>query len=353
MLFSLGLRRFPPVDVLLGIAAGPAPSNSKALLYLLQNVHSHYIGFDPAQYPNVAFIPARSPSGAEILAMPGDVYTNSACAVLGFNVAAATVALPENAQKLRIAPDPPMERLIQALITPPTRDIVKAKTVFEYMATQLGQSSLSNASRLINQAIIPVKKANEVGLYKPAEVYFSSKDSSQLYSAAFTFVDFGEKANMFLRYCGVRSEPSVKDIASLLMQEPERMLKQAGTPEKYLEQLRLLAANWSTFDSSMRARMKQSSFLLASQRVPIKRKGGKLLGGFGGTDDEYEREWVLSRGPEVSVLTDPMDSAELRRSPSSTASPCCSTSGSTSLLRQRNTFSKTSTSISERNPYPL
>jgi hypothetical protein len=47
--------------------------------------------------------------------------------------------------------------------------------------------------------------------------------------------------------------------------------------------------------------MKTASFLLASQRVPIKKSAKKLLGGFvGNVEDEYEREWVLCKASEVS-----------------------------------------------------
>lgn len=73
MLFSLGLRRYPPIDVLLGIAAGPAPMNEKALSYLLANVSSNYINFDPTAFSAVPFIPAITPSGQSILSKPGEV----------------------------------------------------------------------------------------------------------------------------------------------------------------------------------------------------------------------------------------------------------------------------------------
>ena len=102
------------------------------------------------------------------------------------------------------------------------------------------------------------------------------------------------------------------------MREPQRMLEQAGSPNKsvvshtlprtrltgirYLEQLRLLAANWASLDISTRTAMKSASFLLASQRVPVRRPSKKLLGDFSASSqaDEYEREWVLCRASEVS-----------------------------------------------------
>jgi hypothetical protein len=77
MLFSLGLRRFPPSDVLLGIAAGPSPTNQKALEYLLANIQTHYLGFNPKMFENVAFLPATLPDGKQVLAKPGEVSTRS------------------------------------------------------------------------------------------------------------------------------------------------------------------------------------------------------------------------------------------------------------------------------------
>jgi hypothetical protein len=63
MLFTLGLKRFPPIDVLLGIAAGRAPMNQKALDYLLANLQTHYINFDPKVF----------------LAKPGEVSCPGRC----------------------------------------------------------------------------------------------------------------------------------------------------------------------------------------------------------------------------------------------------------------------------------
>ena len=75
---------------------------------------------------------------------------------------------------------------------------------------------------------------------------------------------------------------------------------------RYLDQLRLLAANWTNFDFSTRNSMKTASFVLASQRVPVKNPNRKLFGTWGG-EDEYEREWVLTKASEVRRLWLPRD----------------------------------------------
>lgn len=78
-----------------------------------------------------------------------------------------------------------------------------------------------------------MKDGEKTRLARLDEVYLASKaEVGSLYANAFTFVDFGPRANLFLTQCGVRSEPSHKDIARLLLREPDRMLRQAGSPEK-------------------------------------------------------------------------------------------------------------------------
>lgn len=81
----------------------------------------------------------------------------------------------------------------------------------QYMATRVGQSGTLALGRLQNAPFIPARTEKEGRLFKPSDVYFSSKDGNdELFRTAFTFIDFGDKANVFLKYCGVRSEPSVK-----------------------------------------------------------------------------------------------------------------------------------------------
>jgi hypothetical protein len=66
-----------------------------------------------------------------------------------------------------------------------------------------------------------VKNGIDVLLYKPTEVYFAKRENAnELYGSAFTFVDFGETANTFLQYCGVRSEPSVNGVYDYLRYVP-------------------------------------------------------------------------------------------------------------------------------------
>jgi hypothetical protein len=247
MLYMLGLRRSPPIDTLLGIAASKDPSGEKALAYLLGNMSTHYTTFDPASYSAIPFIPATTATGNPTLAKPGEVFTNEACKILGFAVARPPASLPENASKLRIQSDPPMDRLVSAFLHAPESDTSQATKIFEvrclsfsnltfqYLATRVGTAQVSTLQPLSLNHWIPVQENGKVRLARPDEVYFTTGDEGRsIYANAFTFIDFGERANFFLRQCGVKSEPSHKDIARLLLREPERMLRQAGSPSKWV-----------------------------------------------------------------------------------------------------------------------
>lgn len=131
MLFDLGLRKFPPADALLRIAAGPAPYGERALKYLLDNISTHYVGFSPAKFAAIPFLPATSSTGSEVMARPGEVFTNKDCTILGFPVARPPISNPDVAAKLGIDSDPPMGMLVSAFLKEPVFDTNQARKVFE------------------------------------------------------------------------------------------------------------------------------------------------------------------------------------------------------------------------------
>lgn len=50
----------------------------------------------------------------------------------------------------------------------------------------------------------------------------------------FIFVDFGDLANSFLRRCGTKDEPSVDQIAALILSDPVRFRENAGSRQAYV-----------------------------------------------------------------------------------------------------------------------
>jgi hypothetical protein len=104
----------------------------------------------------------------------------------------------------------------------------------------------------------------------------------------FVFVDFGPSANSFLSACGSKQEPSVEELASILVTDPRRFYDLTGGYEKYVSQLsatmythvlssylielRNLAVNARVLSPSAIARMKVSPILLGFQRQRKSRK---------------------------------------------------------------------------------
>lgn len=78
-LYSLGLRRFPPLDVILNVAASPNPKlNSLAFSYFLDNYVNRYYDYEPENFAQLAFIPALD-NKTEKLGTPVEVCRRELC----------------------------------------------------------------------------------------------------------------------------------------------------------------------------------------------------------------------------------------------------------------------------------
>jgi hypothetical protein len=62
--------------------------------------------------------------------------------------------------------------------------------------------------------------------------HFSETKGSELHSKLFAFVDFGARANVFLGTCGTKQEPSVEEIAQILVADPQRIYQLVNGREK-------------------------------------------------------------------------------------------------------------------------
>ena len=72
-IFSLGLRRIPPLTEILHIAASDNPSmRTKALSFFLDNISNNYSDYDPEKFQDLAFVPATFGS-EKVLAKPFEV----------------------------------------------------------------------------------------------------------------------------------------------------------------------------------------------------------------------------------------------------------------------------------------
>ena len=85
-LFKLGLRRYPPLETLLSLAAGPDPVVRRAALkYFLGNIASKYPEYDITTFATLPYVPAQKPDGTSFMGTPHQV-----CIVISLNCALVT-----------------------------------------------------------------------------------------------------------------------------------------------------------------------------------------------------------------------------------------------------------------------
>jgi hypothetical protein len=65
-------------------------------------------------------------------------------------------------------------------------------------------------------------------LLPPSQCYFKGESGGQFYPELFDFVDLDTPANRFLEACGTKGEPSVEDIALIILRDPQGFLRLAG-----------------------------------------------------------------------------------------------------------------------------
>lgn len=68
----------------------------------------------------------------------------------------------------------------------------------------------------------------------PLQCYFGAGDKDRFRSKLFVFVDFGAVANNFLSACGSKREPSVDEVAQILMEDPIKFYKLSEGPIKWV-----------------------------------------------------------------------------------------------------------------------
>ena len=158
------------------------------------------------------------------------------------------------ARKLKLKRHPPTSELVNLLKRSPPEDEATARQWFQALSGRiegriyylfLFESVLNFSHYLVDFSpaelqelpetpFVPVKSTGDTGIIKrlrPNQCFLGATNS-ELYSKLFTFVNFGARANVFLRACGARQEPSVKDFAQLLLAEPRRIYKLANGREK-------------------------------------------------------------------------------------------------------------------------
>ncbi|GAA5857149.1 hypothetical protein JCM8547_009340 [Rhodosporidiobolus lusitaniae] len=317
LLFDLGLLRQPPVDVVLMIAADATDEKGreKALRYFLDGCVT--MGYSAAYSPSkhsFAFVPAMH-KGNPLLAKPSEVYGNPEAALLGFPILLSKYAAEEGRFQLR--KDPLPQDLVASVVAEPPKTVEDASKVFAYLSSQVSHFSSSDIEALRWASFIPVRRPSAIKYepLPPVGLYFSTSDTSLpsgLKSLFMTVPDFGPAAKPFLVAVGVKDSPSTAEIAQMLINEPSKFFDLAGSAERYLSVLRLVAVNYPSFPSTLRSRMKLSSFFLGTKRISsgtTSSSAKKTLLDEDSDDDDEGGEstlvYQLARASELAINDEP------------------------------------------------
>jgi hypothetical protein len=88
--------------------------------------------------------------------------------------------------------------------------------------------------KLSETPFVPVESTGYKGDIKRLQprLCFLGKQRSELHSKLFAFVNFGPRANEFLKRCHTSEEPSTEDIAQVLLADPWRVYELANGRKK-------------------------------------------------------------------------------------------------------------------------
>ncbi|KAG8950382.1 hypothetical protein FRC03_012900, partial [Tulasnella sp. 419] len=312
LLFEIGLRRHPKLELLINHMADSKENIRKtALEYFLQNFQTQYsTDYQPDNFGNVKYIPAKGQDGTRCLRRPGEVFVNRACSVMGYFVVDSQLS-EDASKKLGILNDPPAQNIIDILLESPPTQHDKARAYFEYLAKRSDDFTPDDYRTLGSAPIIPIRLSvahhkghNHLVMEKPNECFLKLPPGGVVYAKLFTFVNFGNKAEMFLRSCGVKETPSMHDVVKILLKDPVVFRDIVGSDERYLAQLRQIAINYPTFPNELKSQMRESPMFLGFRDTLIATQNPTPAdyGDVDVDDYQYEQRSELLLSSEIVIV---------------------------------------------------
>ena len=311
----LGLRTAPSylelVEIMSGATKEPA-LRAYAFQYFIENYHMR--GYDSFDHLSIStpFLPLQD---QEKLAKPEDCFSNERAGILGFSILRKD--LHPHAPKFGVRNDPPIQQCIQRLIKEPPQSRRSARELFQYFAGRLSEIDRQHSDMLGGALIVPVsskligsesknEKSAHLRHISPRLCFFGSDER---YAEVFDYVDFGEVANQFLLRCGSKHEPSISELAALLVQQPGKLFALLEIP-RYLELLRNLAESWPILkkNKDLVKLMRKVPFLIAYREHPS--QAPKV----DDEDDRSIRTAELASASQIVIVDDNITFAQFKTS---------------------------------------
>ncbi|KAK9474791.1 uncharacterized protein V1510DRAFT_428137 [Dipodascopsis tothii] len=312
-LFGLGLLEAPTATslVLLAAAAKAPDYRDRLLAYFLRFYDQNGYRKAADALASHRFLPAAL-DGRPQLCAPGECFSSTYAALFGYPV--LDEPLRTESWKFGVKMYPEVSVLVDRLIERPPTTVERANPVFTYMAGRLSELSPADLAKLNKAKFVPTFASGGLVLQSPLTVFIDTAAASHellFYKQFFSFVSFEPGANAFLRHCGARDKPSVKELARSTVDAPHEMYIQAGSAEKYMDLLAEFERSWAeiSMDPDLLSKMKRSPFVIARKYAAAKPKARTL-----GRADEAEAEddffdddeatFVLAKPTETVVADD-------------------------------------------------
>ncbi|KAH0828805.1 hypothetical protein J3R83DRAFT_3253 [Lanmaoa asiatica] len=290
LLYRLGLRHFPPLDVIMDLCSQDTTVGISALDYLCANLRSVYSGYNPDNFRHIAFVPAENTGGPRLEKL-GDVFLDNKWKTLGFSV--ILYRLLENVlEELGVQRHPPPSLLLQLLKTEPPSNEKIAREWFEILSNHVSSFAQHELDSLSQSPIIPKTISGDRKWLTPVQCYLGKSTKHELYSELFHFVNFGTGAIQFLRACGAKNEPSEEDVATSLINDHERFYRLAGRERRFLQELRDLAARHTRISNDTISKMRFKPVLLGTRHDKTVNTRG------------WKNTWALWEPREIVIVDD-------------------------------------------------
>ncbi|KAG2138221.1 hypothetical protein BD769DRAFT_1434765, partial [Suillus cothurnatus] len=239
LLIDMGFLRHPPLEKLIEIAGDPDPK--------VQHGHDSVGAYE-------------------------EVYSDPSWALMGFQKVHHSVDR-KIIGRLRMREAPSARQVIKIFRTSPPKDVNMATKWFAFLATKQVHSP-GDLQQIAEIPIIPVEPIlqghsdfAESPLVPPWECFIggSQYGDDHLDRRLFTFIDFGDHANQFLKACSIKAKPDCSNIIHILIKDPKEFLKKAGAegdPEKYLVELHGIAVGYEGLSEEDKKRMKNAPIFI-------------------------------------------------------------------------------------------
>ena len=278
--YDLGLKKQLDPNEIFALAADFPELRAAYIKYYITN----YNKFTPRQRIEALenarpFLPSITAQGKAI-STPSKCFTNQSALSFGFPV--LEDELFKEAHKFAISSDPTPEQLVHALLGDPP-SLKSAQYQLSYLFSRLPDFRADLLKQLGQANIVPVHpKSTRLGTteathLRPIDIFTETKlttplpvEDLELYHLIFNFVDFGLNGNLFLQSCGSRAQPTVLQIAEILIDNPAQIFCACVSHEIYLRMLRRIAAEKLSLQENQKVWMslQRSPFLLAFTAKP-------------------------------------------------------------------------------------